>query len=131
MLKGGCYCAQVRYEVQGLPFHSTLCHCADCRRIAAAPVVAWFSASIDGFRFVAGEPKRFASSEKVTRTFCPNCGTPLTYQHADLPDELDISTCSLDTPETVKPDDHTHTAGQLPWIHFSDGLKTYPGSRSS
>ena len=130
MLKGGCYCGQVRYEVRGRPFHSTLCHCIDCRRIAAAPVVAWFSVSTADFRFLQGEPKRFASSEKVVRSFCANCGTPLTYQHEDLPDELDISSCSLDTPESVAPDDHTYTAGQLPWVHFADGLTTYPRSRS-
>jgi hypothetical protein len=130
MYKGGCYCAQVRYEVRGRPFHSTLCHCIDCRRIAAAPVVAWFTVSTRDFHFIQGEPKRFASSEKVVRCFCANCGTPLTYQHEDLPDELDISTCSLDAPELVPPDDHTYTAEQLPWVHCSDGLKTYSRSRS-
>jgi hypothetical protein len=129
MHQGGCYCGQVRYEVRGRPFYSTLCHCIDCRRIAAAPVVAWFTALAADFRFIQGEPKRFASSEKVVRSFCANCGTPLTYQHEDLPDELDVSTCSLDAPELVVPDDHTHTAEQLPWVHFSDGLKTYLRSR--
>ncbi len=129
MLKGGCYCGRVRYEVQELPFYSTLCHCADCRSIAAAPVVAWFSTPSVGFRFVAGKPRRFPSSAKVVRTFCPNCGTHLTYQHAELSDELDIATCSLHAPETVGPDDHTHTAEQLPWIHFADGLDTYSGSK--
>jgi hypothetical protein len=79
--------------------------------------------------FVAEKPRRFPSSAKVIRAFCPDWGIPLTYQHADLPKELDISTCSLVTPETVRPDDHTHTAEQLPWIHFAAGLETYPGSK--
>jgi hypothetical protein len=41
MLTGGCYCGAVRYETDGEPFHETICHCADCRRIVGAASVAW------------------------------------------------------------------------------------------
>lgn len=131
MLTGGCYCGATRYEADGMSFHSTLCHCADCRRIAGAPMVAWFSVPTRDFRFVRGTPREFASSENVVRSFCDRCGTPLTYQHAGSPAELDITTCSLDTPESEPPEDHTHAAGRLSWIHLSDGLRSYPNSRTS
>ena len=32
MLTGGCHCGAIRYEVEGEPQHSALCHCSDCRR---------------------------------------------------------------------------------------------------
>jgi hypothetical protein len=130
MLEGGCFCGQVRYVVDGPFFHSTLCHCADCRRIAAAPAVAWFTTRLSDFRFTAEQPKRFASSEKVTRSFCSICGTPLTYQNRDLPDEIDVATCSLDDPDRVPPQDHVWTAAKVSWIRFSDGLPHYKGSRT-
>ncbi|WP_114809073.1 GFA family protein [Paraburkholderia kururiensis] len=126
LLTGGCHCGHVRYEVQAEPFDSTVCHCADCRRVVAAPVVAWFSVPRTAFRFVSGEPKRYASSEPVLRTFCPDCGTPLTYQHHDYPDDIDVATCSLDAPERVPPMHHTWTSHALPWVVVADGLPRYP-----
>jgi len=129
MLKGGCYCGSVRYEVSGIPFHPTVCHCVDCRRCTAAPLVAWFSVKRSEFRIVQGQPKHFASSKPVVRTFCPECGTPLTYQHDDFPDEIDISTCSLDTPDLVPPKDHTWTSQKLAWIDLSNALPHHQGNR--
>lgn len=129
MLTGGCYCGAIRYEGQGEPFHPTLCHCRDCRRVAGAPAVAWFSLRAKDFRFTAGEPARFASSEKGRRTFCRHCGTPLTFQNLDLAEEIDITTASLDNPEQVPPADHTQAAGRLSWLHLADGLPQYPQGR--
>ncbi|WP_222945919.1 GFA family protein [Paraburkholderia podalyriae] len=130
MLKGRCFCREVRYEVLDIPFDSTVCHCADCRRASAAPFVAWFSVKRSEFRFVHGEPRSFASSKAVLRTFCPDCGTQLTYQHDDFPDEIDITTCSLDVPDLVPPEHHTWTSRKLPWVHVSDALPKHEGSYS-
>jgi hypothetical protein len=126
MLTGGCYCGNVRYEAHGVPFNPNICHCADCRRVSGAPFVAWFSVEPSQLQFVNGEPRYFASSEKVQRSFCPDCGTPLTYWNKDSPDELDVSTCSLDTPESVPPLSHIWTTGKLPWIHINDDLPIRP-----
>ncbi len=130
MLTGGCLCGQVRYETEGTPFHSTVCHCTDCRRVTAAPFVAWFSVPSAKLRFVAGAPKLFASSRGVLRGACATCGTPLTYQHIDLQDEVDITTCSLDDPELVPPRDHVRTRSKLSWVHTNDGLPSFAGRRS-
>jgi hypothetical protein len=67
MLSGGCFCGAVRYAVKGGTFHSSLWHCSDCRRVAEAPVVAWFSPKVADFRVVAGAAKSFRSSAKVAR----------------------------------------------------------------
>ena len=80
MLRGGCFCRAVRYEIDAEPTNQTICHCTMCRHAAGAPSVAWFSVPPDSVRFVAGEPQRFKSSEHATRSFCPECGTTLTYQ---------------------------------------------------
>ena len=130
MLTGGCFCGRIRYEVHGTPFHATICHCSDCRRVAGAPLVAWFSVASSGLRFVSDVPKRFASSAKVVRSFCSDCGTPLTFQHQDFPAEIDITTCSLDDPELVPPQDHVRTKGRLSWMRMDDDLPKYPFARS-
>lgn len=128
---GGCFCGAVRYTVTGEVFNSTLCHCADCRRVSGAPAVAWFSARRADFRFTHGEPQRFASSEHVLRGFCPGCGTTLSFEDARWPEELDIATASLDDPEAVPPGDHTFVRSRLGWMKLDDGLPEYPATRAA
>lgn len=123
-LAGGCHCGQVRYEVVGQPFHATVCHCADCRRVSGAPMVAWFSVRPDGFRLVQGTPQRYRSSGRAWRSFCGACGTQLTYQHDGL-DEIDISTCSLDEPEAVPPEDQTFARSRLRWAEDLQALPAH------
>jgi hypothetical protein len=55
MLKGGCFCGDIRYEAGGKPFYRTNCHCSICRRTTGAPFVAWFSVPRSEFRLVQGD----------------------------------------------------------------------------
>jgi hypothetical protein len=129
MLTGGCHCGHVRYEAAGPSSNETNCHCSICRRTSGAPFVAWFSVRRSGFRIVRGEATRYASSAKATRAFCPRCGTQLTFQHVDFPDEIDVATCSLDDAERVPPRDHIHTSAQLGWIVLADRLPRFTEAR--
>ena len=130
MLKGGCFCGAIRYETAGTPNHRTNCHCSICRRTTGAPFVAWFSVARSGFRLVQGARTRFRSTPKGMRGFCPQCGPQLTFEHDDDPDEIDITTCSLDDPERLPPDDHTRTSSKLKWVQLADGLPEYREARS-
>ena len=130
VLAGGCHCGAVRYEARGTPFHESLCHCADCRRVAGAPVVAWFSVARDAFTVVQGAPRLYASSPGVERGFCGDCGTPLTFVTARAPDEIDVATATLDDPAAVPPKDHLWVASGLPWMAPCDGLPRFAGTRS-
>jgi len=53
----------------------------------------------------------------------------VTFEHDDFPNEIDVTTCSLDNPELAAPQDHTHTNSKLGWIDLCDGLLEYPESR--
>jgi hypothetical protein len=127
--RGGCFCGFVRYEAAGAVSSETGCHCTICRRTSGAPFVAWFTVPESAFRFVAGEPARFRSSDHGTRSFCPRCGTPLTFVSSRRPAEVDVTTCSLDEPEGVPPRDHTRTSSRLAWLELADGLPCFPEAR--
>ena len=128
MLTGGCFCGRVRYEAEGAPFNQTNCHCSICRRTTGAPFVAWFSVPRSRLR-LTGEPMRFRSSGKATRSFCPECGTQLTFELDGPGDEIDVTTCSLDEPGRVPPVDHTRTSSRLEWVKLADGLPQFHESR--
>jgi len=127
--EGGCICGSVRYRVIGEPAGSMVCHCQTCRRVAGAPVVAWVTYPTAQFQLLRGEPSHFHSSEPVRRTFCPACGTPLTYEHSDGAGFIDITTCSLDNPNLFPPTHHSWLSHDLEWIRFGDGLPTFQQSR--
>lgn len=124
-LLGGCYCGAVRYAAAEQAFHQTICHCPTCRRVSGAPHVAWFSVARAAYRVTAGTPAQFASSPGVMRSFCGACGTPLSYARSDCPEEIDITTCSLDQPEALAPQDHTFSMYRLSWDCAADGRPHY------
>ena len=130
-LAGGCMCGAVRYETDATPFHATLCHCVDCRRASGAPALAWFSVRRDALRWTQGTPARHASSPGVLREFCGRCGTQLTWHSDKAPDEIDVTTCSLDDPDAVPPADHTFDAQRVRWLHLADSLPRYPTLRGN
>jgi hypothetical protein len=129
MLKGGCFCGSIRYETTATPFDETNCHCSICRRTTGAPFVMWFSVPLSQFRLVRGEPTRFRSTAKAIRSFCPQCGTQLTFEHEDFSDEIDVTTCSLDDPDGVPPKDHSWTNSKLGWVKLADELPEYQERR--
>jgi hypothetical protein len=128
--EGGCLCGAIRYRVEGQPANSMICHCRSCRRAAASPVVAWVTFEKRRFRLLKGEPAAFRSSPPVQRTFCPACGTPLTYEHQDRAESIDVTTCSLDEPGAFPPTHHSYLSDDIAWVHFGDGLPAFPQWRT-
>ena len=129
MLRGGCCCGQIRYETTGTPYHESNCHCSICRRTTGAPFVTWFTVPRSQFRLLSGEPTRFRSSPKATRSFCAQCGTQLTFEHEHYSNEIDVTTCSLEDPASLPPKSHIHTSSKLGWIKLADRLPEHPESR--
>ena len=123
--EGGCACGAIRYRATAKPTNSMVCHCRTCRRVAGSPVVAWITLPLAAFEVIQGQPAEFHSSEPVRRTFCRRCGTPLTYQHGDSPNSVDVTTCSLDNPDAFPPTHHSWLAHNVAWIRFGDGLPTF------
>ena len=101
--EGGCFCGALRYRLTASPVGSMVCHCTTCRRLFAAPAVAWLSVASDNFTFTCGTPATFSTSAPVTRWFCAACGTHVAYVHADQPGYVEVATCSLDDPAAFPP----------------------------
>ncbi len=130
VMRGGCLCGSVRYEATGQPFNITHCHCSDCRRSSGAPFVTWASFRRDGFRFTLGQPRELPWAGRL-RSFCPDCGTPLTFMAAVDADEVDVTVCSFDQPAETTPEDHTWVEDRLPWVRVADSLPTYEQKRET
>jgi len=128
VIEGGCLCRAVRYRVNGVPVVTSLCHCRTCRLAAGAPSVAWVIFGSRDFMFSAAQPARFRSSPGVTRTFCSQCGTSLTYQRDAEADTIDVTTASLDSPDDFAPTREIWIAHKLAWERPNDTLPQFPES---
>jgi hypothetical protein len=128
-MEGGCFCRAVRYRIDADPRRATHCHCLHCRQTSGAAFLTWAEFEAARFTIVSGTPGRYESRPLVTRQFCRDCGTQLTYQHAEEPDIIDVTACSLDRPEVVAPEDHVWCDRMLPWIKTAEGLPRYGRGR--
>lgn len=129
-LQGGCLCGAIRYCVSGPAIDIGSCHCRTCRRVSSAPELPFAQFAASAFALTRGYPARYRSSPEVVRTFCKNCGTPLTYRHNSKPDRLDIMICSLDDPDQLPPTYHVWTSHKPSWAVIADELPTFATTRS-
>src|SRR5215475_4327486 len=90
LFHGGCLCRAVRYLARGEPYNVTHCHCTDCRRSSGAAFVTWASFPSGSFRFTKGDPRTVAWAGRL-RSFCWQCGTPLTCMTEAGAAEVDVT----------------------------------------
>ncbi len=126
---GGCFCGSVRYQIAGTLDHACLCHCASCRRASGSVAVPWATFARGDFTWTARRPADFQSSPGVVRTFCPSCGTPLTYWSEQCADVIDVAVGTLDAPNAAAPTDHLWMSDALSWDRPADGLTQYSKGR--
>jgi hypothetical protein len=101
---GGCRCGAVRFAIARPAEPATACHCESCRRVTSSPWVPWVTTR--ALRWTGEPPRKFESSPGVTRTFCPTCGSPLTYTSVKEGGDIDVLVCCLDEPEAWPPVAH-------------------------
>jgi hypothetical protein len=130
---GGCLCGYVRYEHTGDPGGANYCHCPDCRRTTGSAFSIGVCARVDSLRIISGHVKAYTkiadSGNKITREFCPECGSPLFTRSPVHPEFVYIKAGSLDDSSLVKPSCHIWTEMAVPWARIDDRLTTYPRGR--
>jgi hypothetical protein len=96
---GQCLCGAVRYRAKGLPVIVAQCHCEDCRRLSGTghTVGAMFSATdvtltgdLGTYQYTS------AKGSRVTRAFCPACGSPIYGQNTQTPDHITLPLGTMD-----------------------------------
>ena len=117
---GGCQCGALRYVIDKPLGRPSICHCRMCQKAfgnAFAPLV-----TAPGLTWVRGEPRQYRSSNKVSRGFCADCGTPITYQLDGFDPEIAIAT--LDRPGELPPVIQVGLESKLSWFDTLAELPT-------
>lgn len=121
-------CGQTRWEFTGAPKWACYCHCDDCRRNCAAPVVAWLGVAREDFRWT-GEPVRTRqSSPGVHRHFCAECGSPMGFEADHYPGGMHLYAASMEDPGQFTPTFHVNYQSRLAWLGPEDDLPKHEGT---
>ena len=109
-ITGGCACGAVRYECSADPIMAANCYCRDClpqrsTGTAMASVMIVPKAALK----VTGALKHYEvtgdSGNKVSRGFCPDCGSPIISIISAMESMVALKAASLRRPRAIQADD--------------------------
>lgn len=126
--RGRCLCGKTSWRYEGPPTWACYCHCDDCRRNCAAPVVAWLGVPLRRFAWTGQPPKTLESSPGVWRHFCADCGSPMGFEAAHYAGGMHLYAASLEDPADFRPTFHVNYQDKLPWLAIADDLPKYEGT---
>jgi hypothetical protein len=117
---GGCQCGAVRFHVEGKLGSPSVCHCRMCQKASGNFYMPLVSVGGAKLTWTRGVLKKFRSSSAVCRGFCPECGTPLTYE---APEGVALAIGAFDDPSTLRPVVQWGAEAKLPYV---DGIPELP-----
>ncbi len=126
MLKGGCLCGGVRYEVDAAITVAGECHCTRCQRVSGGASVAGFIVAPDKFQVVAGEDLLGTYVEEgfTTRHHCTTCGSGV-FGSAD--EFVVVHAGSLEDGSAFESQFHMMVDHKAPWDEINDDLPQFGG----
>ncbi len=125
--KGRCLCGVVSFEVDA-PIKSVVnCHCESCRRQCSAPMTTYIGVPDGHWRWTGEAPKTYHSSPGVERTFCGNCGSPMSFRSKSMSGVMHLYVASMEEPDKFEPKLHVAIEEKLPWLSIGDDLPKKEG----
>ena len=123
---GQCLCGAVRFEFDGAPAKVGFCHCKMCRRWSGGAPFTAFHAAV---RLLAEDSLRWRkSSEWGERGFCGECGTPLFWRAAGMP-EWAVSAGALDDEKNLAVEKHIYIDDKPGFYDFADDAPRFTGAQ--
>ena len=119
--RGRCLCKAVSFEID-TPVTCVNCHCESCRRQCSSPMTTYLGVADTQWRWTREEPKVYHSSPGVERTFCGNCGTPISFRSQRMSGVMHLYVALLENPERFEPELHVAYEEKLSWLHIDDDL---------
>ena len=126
---GHCYCGAVQFEVSGAPIWVSHCHCQSCRRHTASVMATFAGYHLAQLTYTADLPASYSSGDGVKRSFCGQCGSPISYQSDRWPDQVHLYLGIFDDPHEMHPEAHVKCEEKIAWLNLDDDLPRYDGYR--
>lgn len=123
--EGGCLCGNARYSIDVEGGEVGNCHCTTCRKHSGAPYETYISVKADKFKWL-NEPKGYIKTgEGSGRTFCKDCGTPLSFDDDDSPKLASLTVGTIDNPVGMIPEYEIYTSSRMDGVPPVIGAKQF------
>ena len=131
MIKGGCCCEAVKFELLAEPSMMGTCHCSRCRKAGASAIVF---VKREDLRLIQGREQvalyQPAPPYKYGRCFCKICGTSL-GEILSEEDSFPIAANAIDSELTIKNSFHEFVGEKPSWYEICDDAKQSEGHPAS
>lgn len=125
---GGCFCGDIRYRVTARPFGQANCHCRACQHATGGAFAGVVLVPTEALT-ITGEYSEYTglgdSGHKVSRGFCPRCGTTLFARTTRIKTMRPIYAVTLDRPELFKPTLDAWIDFAQPWVVMDPDLPKF------
>lgn len=115
---GRCFCGSVRFRFRGPALARRACWCRDCQYLSSGNASINLIVAVEGSE-IAGElgvhESDADSGNRMRRSFCPRCGTPLFSASSARPQLMVVRAGALDDPELGRPDGFIWTGSAPSW----------------
>jgi hypothetical protein len=131
MIRGGCLCGGVRFEITRAVGPFELCHCRRCRKANGAAFAAMIGVRSADFRLLQGHDLIATYDAPILRappayrvSFCRRCGSPVPNPEPSA-EWFEVPAGTLDDDPQLRPDKHIFIELRAPWFEITDALPQY------
>ena len=134
MIRGGCLCGGVEFEIDRAVGPFELCHCLRCRKASGSAFAAALGVRADDFRLISGadlirtfEAPLREHPPAYRVAFCSQCGSPVPSP-APGATWFEIPAGLLDDDPILRPDKHIFVDCKSAWFSITDSLPLFTKS---
>ena len=128
MIRGGCLCGAIRFEVARFVGPFELCHCSRCRKASGSAFTAMIGVRAEDVSWISGREaiQRFEAPvlkhpPGFRTAFCGCCGSPMPI-FAEGDEWFEIAAGVLDDDPIIRPDRHIFIECGSQWYEIRDDL---------
>lgn len=125
ILKGGCLCGAVSYEVADAFVYAANCHCSNCRRATGSAFKPFAGIESGKLRVVEGASRLTIYGDPAAHdAHCKACGS-LLYSLVRAGAFVHVAMGTLIDPPAIRPTAHIFVGSKAPWFAIADDLPQY------
>ena len=122
LLRGGCLCGSVSYEVEDSFRYALNCHCSMCRRATGSAFKPFAGIEIGKLKVLKGhEHLGHFGDDSGQDLFCTRCGS-LLYSVVREGAYAHVTLGTLVDPPGIRPSAHIFVGSKAPWFEITDDL---------
>ncbi len=124
-ITGGCFCGEIKYQVEGQLYDARSCHCSRCRKAFSSQASAYALVEPQEFKWLSGQDllTSYVGKQGFGLQFCSQCGSTLCGIFNGLVHGVTLG--CVDGDPKVKLGKHIYVGSKASWEVIPEGVPQY------